>query len=224
MLGLLLSGIAPGIALLLYFYLKDQYEPEPILMVTQTFFLGAILLFPVAFIEYTFQTEGVFKSEIANAFISNGMLEELFKWFILFGIMYRHPEFDDPFDGIVYGTAVSLGFATAENILYLVSYGLDFAFNRALLPVSSHAMFGVIMGYYVSKSKFTTNLKWTWLLLSIFMPAMFHGTYNYILLVQKSWFTFIIPFMILLWWFGMRKVRRAKFSSKKHFEEGYYIQ
>ena len=221
MLGVLLSGIAPGIAILLYFYLKDKYEPKPIITVIRTFIFGAMLLFPVAFIEYIIQTEGVFKSEIVNSFIANGMLEELFKWFILFGIAYRHPEFDDPFDGIVYGTSVSLGFATAENILYLMSNGLDFAFNRALLPVSSHAMFGVIMGYYVSKAKLATNLKWNWMFLSIFIPALFHGTYNYILLIQESWFTFMIPFMILLWWFGMKKVQMAEFSSKKHFGEGY---
>ena len=64
-------------------------------------------------------------------------------------------EFDEHYDGIVYGAAVSLGFATVENILYLFANGLESALGRAILPVSSHALFGVIMGYYLGKAKFS---------------------------------------------------------------------
>ena len=59
----------------------------------------------------------------------------------------------------LYGASVSLGFATVENILYLLSFGIDTAFIRALLPVSSHALFGVVMGYYLGKAKFSQDRK-----------------------------------------------------------------
>ena len=61
--------------------------------------------------------------------------------------VYAHVQFDEHYDGIVYGTSVSLGFATLENILYLVGHGVEYAFTRALLPVSSHALFGVVMDF-----------------------------------------------------------------------------
>ncbi|MGC7950656.1 PrsW family glutamic-type intramembrane protease, partial [Bacillus sp. II_CA] len=72
---------------------------------------------------------------------------------------YNHVEFDDPYDGILYGASISLGFATIENVLYLLSFGLDTAFMRALLPVSSHALFGVVMGYYYGRAKFSKLAK-----------------------------------------------------------------
>ena len=68
-------------------------------------------------------------------------------------------EFDEHYDGIVYGAAVSLGFATVENILYLFANGLESALGRAILPVSSHALFGVIMGYYLGKQSFLKERK-----------------------------------------------------------------
>jgi protease PrsW len=224
MLGILLAGAAPGMALLSYFYLKDKYEPEPVLMVFRTFIFGAMLIFPLTFLEYVLEIENVFGSVISSAFISSGMLEEFFKWSILFFFAYRHEEFDEPFDGIVYGTSISLGFATAENIMYLISNGLEYALNRALLPVSGHALFGVIMGYYLSKAKFSVGQKWSWILLSILLPSLLHGIYNYILVLQTTWLMIMIPYMIFLWWLGMKKVQMAEILSKDHFSKLYSIQ
>ena len=57
MLGILSAGIAPGLALLSYFYLKDQYESEPVFTVFKTFLFGALLVFPISFIQYVLETE-----------------------------------------------------------------------------------------------------------------------------------------------------------------------
>jgi protease PrsW len=221
MLGILLAGTAPGMALLSYFYLRDKYEPEPIVMVVRTFIFGLILALPVAFIEYILTNENIANSKISSSFFSSGMLEEVFKWFILFFSAYLHDEFDEPFDGIVYGTSISLGFATAENIMYLFSNGLEYSLTRALLPVSGHALFGVIMGFYISKAKFNAELKWGWMVLSILIPSLLHGVYNYILTLETTWFVIIIPYMIFLWWLGMKKVQEAEILSKNHFSNQY---
>ena len=55
--------------------------------------------------------------------LSTSLLEEFFKWFIVYYTAYLHFHFDEPYDGIVYGASVSLGFATTENILYLIANG-----------------------------------------------------------------------------------------------------
>lgn len=39
MFAILSAGIAPGFALLSYFYLKDEYDAEPVIDVLRTFFL-----------------------------------------------------------------------------------------------------------------------------------------------------------------------------------------
>lgn len=224
MLGILTAGIAPGLALLSYFYLKDEYESEPISFVLRTFLYGALLVFPIMFIQHVLMTEHLIKSELMDAFLSSSLLEEFFKWFILFYVVYQHVEFDEPFDGIVYGVAVSLGFATIENIFYLVANGIEHAMTRALLPVSSHALFGVIMGFYIGKAKFTDGNKAKWIILSLLLPFLLHGFYDFILLSQEHWIVIIFLFMIFLWWFGLRKVKMAKILSAKHMKEQYSVQ
>ncbi|WML45136.1 glutamic-type intramembrane protease PrsW [Neobacillus sp. PS3-40] len=224
MLGILSAGIAPGLALLSYFYLKDEYDAEPISVVLRTFIYGALLVFPIMFIQHVLGVEGVIHSNWTDAFISSSMLEEFFKWFILFYAVYQHVAFDEPFDGIVYGASVSLGFATLENIFYLVGNGVEHALSRALLPVSSHALFGVIMGFYIGKAKFTANSKYKWIVLSLIVPFGLHGFYDYILISQEHWIFVIFPFMIFLWWLGLKKVKMAKVLSANHFKKQYPVQ
>ncbi|WP_062356269.1 glutamic-type intramembrane protease PrsW [Bacillus kwashiorkori] len=210
MLAIVSAGIAPGIALLSFFYLKDEIETEPLYEVLRVFFLGAILVFPIMFIQYVLEVEQVIAVNLFKAFLSASLLEEFFKWFILYFAVFKLVEFDEHYDGIVYGVAISLGFATAENILYLFSYGLEYAFGRALLPVSSHALFGVIMGYYLGKGKFSSDKPYKWIALSFFVPFLLHGLYDFILLTDKNWLVIIIPFMLFLWWLALKKVKKAK--------------
>jgi len=210
MVAVITAGLAPGLALLSYFYLKDKYEAEPIFMVFRIFIFGALLVFPIMFIQYVLGVEEVFKHSFSQAFLKVALLEEFFKWFILFYTVYQHIEFDEQYDGIVYGAALSLGFATLENILYLLANGVHLAVGRALLPVSSHALFGVIMGFYLGKAKFSPNEKRKWILISFLFPFLLHGMYDYILLSLKKWIYMMIPFMLFLWWFGLRKVKIAK--------------
>jgi protease PrsW len=224
MLAILSAGVAPGLALLSYFYLKDEYEAEPISVVFKTFIFGALLVFPLMFIQYVFETEMVFQSSWVNAFITSSLLEEFFKWFILFYTVYKHISFDEPYDGVVYGASVSLGFATVENILYLFANGFEHAIGRALLPVSSHALFGVIMGFYFGKSKFSSIKNKKWIFLSLLIPFALHGTYDFILLSQTNWIPYIVPFMIFLWWLGLRKVKKARLLSTQHIENQLNIK
>lgn len=216
MLGILSAGVAPGLALLSYFYLKDEYETEPIHVVFRAFIFGFLLVFPIMFIQYVLDVENIIVSDFSHAFLSVSLLEEFFKWFILFYTVYEHVEFDEPYDGIVYGVAVSLGFATAENIFYLIANGLEHALGRALLPVSSHALFGVIMGYYLGKGKFSQTSKNKWLMLSLLLPFLLHGIYDYILLSFENWLFFILPFMIFLWWLALKKVKMARIHTTEH--------
>jgi len=220
MLVIISAGIAPGLALLCYFYLKDQYEQEPILFVFKSFMYGAILTFPIMFIQHVLQTEHVLQGKIGNAFIGTSLLEEFFKWFILYFAVYKHGDFNEPYDGIVYGVSVSLGFATVENIISLIGNGIEVAVGRALLPVSSHALFGVVMGYYLGKGKFSNDKKYLkWIFLSFFIVFLLHGIYDFILISVKNWIYCMIPFMLFLWWYGLRKVKQAHLLSEKFHQK-----
>ncbi|GED12739.1 glutamic-type intramembrane protease PrsW [Aneurinibacillus migulanus] len=226
MISTLGAALAPGIAILSYFYLKDKYETEPLHMVVKSFITGILLVFPVMVVQFGFQEElelGVF----AQSYFLAGFLEEFFKWFMIYYTVYKHVEFNEPYDGIVYAAAVSLGFATLENFFYLLSHGLSTAFFRALLPVSSHGLFGVLMGYYLGKAKFVADprKKRIYLGMSLGIPVLLHGTYDFILMAGSDvWPWLIIPFMVILWAVAIRRSSAALDRSiaaafRRHYEQ-----
>ncbi|WP_096188601.1 glutamic-type intramembrane protease PrsW [Evansella halocellulosilytica] len=209
MISLIAVGLAPAVALLCFFYLKDEFEQEPIYMVIRSFIFGALLVFPILFIQYALQEEGYINHVWQEAFFYSSLIEEFLKWFIVVVAIYHHVHFNERYDGIVYATAVALGFASVENILYLFSNGLETAFFRAVFPVSSHALFGVVMGYYLGMAKFYPEKKYWYLIYSFLLPYILHSLYNLILLVQKDWIIYLVPFMVCLWIIGLRKVKKA---------------
>ena len=56
--------------------------------------------------------------ELENPSFIAGFVEEILK-FLAIGLFLGQVEFDEPMDAIVYGTLVSLGFATFENYEYV---------------------------------------------------------------------------------------------------------
>ncbi|MCZ8535761.1 glutamic-type intramembrane protease PrsW [Paenisporosarcina quisquiliarum] len=220
MILLLSVAIAPGLALFSYFYLRNQISAEPSRTLFHTFIYGAILTFPILFIQHVFEVEQIFQSMFLRNVLFTSLLEEFFKWLILVMAIYQHVEFDDPYDGILYGASVSLGFATVENILYIFTFGMDTAFLRALLPVSSHAIFGVVMGYYLGRAKFALSESSKPLLfIALLAPLSLHMMYNGILSVKWISLYFMIPFMLFLWWLCLAKVKKAHLMTIQHFNK-----
>ncbi len=183
---------------------------EPRTTLFHTFIYGAILTFPILFLQFVVNEENIFSSVLMQDVLFSGVVEEFFKWFILLIAIYHHIEFDDPYDGVLYGVSISLGFATVENILYILSFGLDTAFMRALMPVSSHALFGVVMGYYLGRAKFTgRNISIRYQAVALTLPMLLHIIFNFILTIEGKWAYIMLPFMLFLWWFALRKVKIA---------------
>lgn len=217
MIALIGAAVAPGIAILSYFYLRDSLEPEPISMVIRSFIFGMLLVVPIMVLQYIMQNEWNWRDGIVAEVFQSAVVEEFFKWMVIYFTVYKHLEFDEPYDGIVYAVAVSLGFATLENLFYLIINGTNIAIWRAFLPVSSHALFAVWMGYYLGRAKFSKDAKHERLFLwmSIALPIGLHALYNMIFLAVQNWLVVIVPFMFVLWWQGLKKVQRAHdFGSK----------
>lgn len=211
------AAIAPGIALLSYFYMRNEMSTEPRRTLVHAFIYGAIITFPILFLQFVLEEEGAFSSLFVSDVAFTSIIEEFFKWLIIFVLILRHVEFDDPYDGILYGAAVSLGFATVENVIYILSFGLETAFIRALLPVSSHALFGVVMGYYFGKGKFSQeSYQKEYIALALFAPAGLHVMYNSIVMLEEYFLYVMLPFMLFLWWFALRKVKLAHEHLVEH--------
>lgn len=209
--SLLMAAIAPGITLLAYFYLKDLYESEPISKVSRMFILGILIVFPTMVVQRGFVL-GLGENPLLFAFGISAGIEEFIKWFLVYFLIFRYSSIKQPYDGIVYATAVSLGFATLENVLFSWIYqpSMSTLLFRALLPVSGHALFGVVMGYYLGKAKSSPENENKFVAYSLLMPIFWHGSFDYILgQTNHYWYWLIAPFMILLWVRGIGKVNRA---------------
>lgn len=78
MWAIISAGIAPGLALLSYFYLKDEYETEPLSLVLRMFLYGAFLVFPLMFIQHVLKVEHMLPNHFVEAFFINGFIGRIF--------------------------------------------------------------------------------------------------------------------------------------------------
>ncbi|WP_199614981.1 glutamic-type intramembrane protease PrsW [Paenibacillus alkalitolerans] len=209
------AAAAPGLALLSYIYLKDKYESEPLHLVAKLFLFGLISVFPAMLLQRGLSL-WFGEAPILFSFVTSAVVEEGAKWLIVLAAVFRHSEFDEPYDGIVYATAASLGFATMENLMYALAepYSLSALFIRALLPVSGHALFGIVMGYYFGRAKFHPFSRGRSLAYSIVFPVFWHGLFDFVVISAKSyWVWLIVPLMSVLWIRALSKMRRANHHS-----------
>src|SRR5262249_14068718 len=92
----------------------------------------------------------------------------------------------EPFDGVLYGVIIGMGFATVENIEYVHQFGLETGVSRFFLAIPAHAAFAVLMGYPVGRAKFSEGRR-VWLLLwGLFVAVLFHGSFDFFLFVQQN--------------------------------------
>ena len=189
---LLALSIAPGIAISLYIFFKDEYNREPRKHVIISFFLGMLSALMAGVIEATALalTGDNGADSIAftalKAFLIVGFTEEWCKYLMVKKYAFRKPEFDEPFDGIVYAVMVSMGFATLENILYVMEHGLATAIVRMFLSVPAHASFAVLMGYYLGMARFRHIEKGWYLLRGVLAATFFHGCFDFFLFLQEN--------------------------------------
>jgi protease PrsW len=189
-LTLLALALAPGTAIALYIYLKDHHEREPLLLLLISFLYGGLSTILTLFLSYPVNIFLLTKeddviSQFVNAFLKVAFIEELSKFLFVRVILYRNRNFNEPFDGIVYALMVSMGFATLENVLYVYEYGFMTGITRMFTAVPAHAVFGIMMGYYLGHAKFTASRTLFYTLMALLTPTVFHGAYDYFLFIGE---------------------------------------
>ena len=166
-------ALIPVIALLIFIYLKDKNEKEPIGFLIGLFFagMGTIITAVIAefigdaILELILPYTPVLKA-ILLALIVVGPAEELGKYAVLRLITWKNKNFNYSYDAIVYAVFVSLGFACLENVGYVFQNGIGTALLRMFTSVPGHASFAVFMGFFYSKAKYEAvrGNKSAWLL------------------------------------------------------------
>ena len=186
---LLLSALAPVAAVIIFIYVKDKYEKESKRMLLLAFVLGAIISIIITTILYVFfdlflplPDDYSIWQQFVKAFFVVALIEEFSKYIMVRGFLQPRKGFNEPFDGIIYAVMVSMGFAAVENIMYVIQGGIDVALIRSFTAIPAHATFGIIMGYYMGKAKFSNN-RMKWNLIGLSLAILFHGAYDFFLFI-----------------------------------------
>ena len=204
-----LFTVIPSILILLFFVLTDKFK-EPKTTIITVFFLGFLICLPAGILNqlsHDFFFNGTDYSEnLSGSFLGPAWAEELLKFSILYLIILKRDEFNEPMDGLVYGVVVSLGFATYENYTYVYEWAstvakeenfdfLEFSYlvakGRSYSAIPMHGLNGAVMGYYFGLYAFSGNKNY--LVLSLILPYLFHGFYNFL-----GWPNMMIVIIILV--------------------------
>lgn len=226
---LILLAILPGILLSIFIIIQDRFDREPVKMLLKIFLLGMFSTIPTIIVELLGQSFNIFSNiwgQLFEAVIIVGFTEEYFKRLVVLKNAYSNPLFNEKLDGIVYCAIAALGFASLENIFYVITYSAsvpDIWITRGLLSVPTHMLLGITMGYYLSLAKFCpdVSMRRSYYQKSLYIPAILHGIFDFILMTTIPLLSLaVIPFIAYLWITSIIKLKRYHKESKQQYYNG----
>jgi RsiW-degrading membrane proteinase PrsW (M82 family) len=174
-------SILPGFFIMALIYHLDVQNKEPLWLLAIAFIFGAINLY----LDINILEVLLSKNDVQHNLLNTGIealtvstTEELLL------ILYPNKNFDEPFDGIVYSVFVGMGFATVENLTFVLQGSASLAIMRMFSAVPSHFVFAVIMGYYLGKAKSKKKTQLLFIFLSLVIPIMIHAIYDFFLFID----------------------------------------
>ena len=217
-MALLFLSLLPGLLIGIWVYYQDKYEKEPVRLMLRAFFYGCLSTIPAMVFQIIFKNFENPESLIETAIFSFGIVafsEVTSKFFFLRRYIYPHLEFDEPIDGVIYGTMIGMGFATTENILYVLgeSGGFSTAIGRAFTAVPAHAIFAVFMGAYMGIAKFNKESRKYMMLKGLILAVFFHGLYDFFLIQKAHQELMGLSLLTLIWGWVLAK-RIIKISQE----------
>lgn len=186
MLILAIASILPAFLWMIYFYRNDRYAPEPKKLVARTYLVGALV---GAAMVFSLKELPFYASFLTLAVFIAPVTEEIAKFLCVRWTVYNRKEFDEPVDGMVYATAAALGFASVENVIYVLNSwasggaeaGVFILAGRSVLSVPAHALFSSLWGLALGWHKKRKTLKSSLLVvLGLLGGMVLHGLFNYL--------------------------------------------
>jgi RsiW-degrading membrane proteinase PrsW (M82 family) len=185
--ALLLAGavlaLVPALLWLAVFYVQDRLEPEPTAYLFGVFVLGALLARAVGqpliddFFRVGEWATGNLPLRLAAGILIVGAIQEFLKYAAVRYSVFRSAEFDEQTDGIIYGAAAGLGYATMLNAAYVIGNGgVDLGVGAVRIAVTAlaHASFAGVTGYFLARAKFESRGP-LWLPLGVILAATLNG-------------------------------------------------
>lgn len=168
--SLLLAGI-PAVLWMAFFYAQDRADPEPLRDVVLV--AGAAGLLAVAvgqpLITKAFGVnEWITRStwtQIIGSILVIGFVQEFCKFFAIRSTVYESHAINQRVDGVVYGAAAGVGYATALNVSTVLAVGgfLDLRAGviRIVATALTHGSLGALVGYAIGRNRLEKRPAWT---------------------------------------------------------------
>ena len=176
-------AVVPAAIWFTVFYMQDRAEPEPKQYLFGVFALGLLLAAAIGqpLIQNVFQVNTWAGGSLALRLLAGitivGAIQEFLKYAAVRYSVYRSPEFDERIDGIIYGAAAGLGYATFLNVNYVISNGgvdLGVGAVRAAVVALAQASFAGVTGYFLGRAKFENRGPF-WLPVGLVLAAVLNG-------------------------------------------------
>lgn len=155
------------------------------------FLAGAFSVLPVVVIDRLIYAlvdlpEGGFLGPFVEAFGMAALVEEGCKFAVFASLGYLASGTIGPSRTIWAGVALASGFATVENIKFMIAFGaadIELSLLRGLLVLPAHALDGALLGYAFARARYlprhSTRLT---LLVGYLVAVTAHGLYDFMLL------------------------------------------
>lgn len=193
-LAALAGGILPALAWLWFWRREDSRNPEPRRLIALAFFAGMVavaVVIPIEKFVQPYATDVSWLPPMTLLFIVWAFIEELVKYLAAWVTVLRRSEDDEPIDPVIYMVTTALGFAAAENTLFLLSplagssvaqtlITGNFRFVGAtLLHVLSSAVIGLALAlaFYAKR-----NIKRRYAFFGVIIAAGLHSVFNFFII------------------------------------------
>ena len=141
------------VAVVTFVWWLDRYDREPLPLVVAVFAWGG---FVAPLLSVTSLAAATSLLDRPVGLVAGAAVEELLKALAVVLVVRYSTEFDSPTDGLVYGTAAGLGFATVENLMVVIAGApavreagiLTWVLERTLFSAGVHGLAtGVVGGF-----------------------------------------------------------------------------
>lgn len=215
---IILVAFAPCVFWLWLILRGHKYEPEPKSLLIRTFFLGLAIGVPVAVIEGILYPKSLAQNALSLptaayvGFIVAGVTEESAKFLVVRRGVYSSRFFKDPYDGLIYPAAAALGFASLENVGYMLSFGWNVILARGLVSNLAHVLFASLWGYPLSLHKLAIIKSRYIVWFGLISAMLAHGVFDFLTFLQSNYSLLNIPLfigMVVLFIYMVRNARRV---------------
>jgi RsiW-degrading membrane proteinase PrsW (M82 family) len=182
------GGMLPAFAWLWFWLREDSKHPEPRRLIALAFLAGMITVgFTIVLEQYvaTFVTAETLK------FSAWSVIEECMKFMAAFIVVLWRRANDEPIDAVIYMVTVALGFAAAENTLFLLSPISGGSFPQEV-ATGSLRFIGATLLHVLSSSTIGIGLALAFykrglakipiILAGVILACLLHATFNFLIL------------------------------------------